>query len=193
MRTRGSWAARGLIAVGAAGGLALASGGGSPATAQDTVTPTAPAKTISMRSTARRLFFTGATTVKTGQLLRIRNLSDPRQHGPHTFTLVAANYLPRSRRAQGDECFEKAGRVCQVAAMAHQINPRTFRVGKQLVEAGRPGWDKRFSRTSRTGDSWFSEKEDEEFQQVVSARAGTVLRYLCIVHPNMQGRLRVTN
>ena len=190
MRTRGSPVSRGVLAMGAAVGVAALLGGGSPATAQDTVTPTAPAKTISMRTTAKRMFFTGASTVKTGQLLRIRNLSNPRQHGPHTFTLVATNLLPRSAK-QGEQCFSP-GRICLTAAVAHEFDERTEKVNKQLVEAGQPGWDKRFTRTSKTGDSWYSEKLGEEFSQVVSAKAGTVLRYLCVIHPNMQGRLRVT-
>ena len=192
--TRRSAVSRGVFAAGAAAALVAALGTGSPASAEDgapAAAPALPAKTISMRTVGVRLFFTGSSTVKTGQMLRIRNLADPKQHGPHTVTLAATNVLPRSRKAQGDECFEKAGRICQVAAGAHDID-RNFNVGKQLVEAGRPGWDKRFSRISKTGDSWYSEKKGEQFEQVVSAKAGTILRFMCIVHPNMQGKIRVT-
>ncbi|HEV2776309.1 MAG TPA: hypothetical protein VGV90_12015 [Solirubrobacteraceae bacterium] len=77
-------------------------------------------------------------------------------------------------------------------ARAHEVDLETEKVGRQLTEGGQPGWDKRFSRTSKTGDSWYSEKKGEAFEQVVSARAGTVLRYFCAIHPDMQGKIRVT-
>ena len=190
MRTRRSTALRGALAAGAAAGLVAALGSGSPAAADagadSTVTP---AKTISMRS-APAPRFTGSTTVASGQALRIRNLSDPRQHGPHTFTLVTADVMPRSRKA-GQQCFTP-GKICMTTAIAHELDEKTERIGKQLVEAGQPGWDRRFSRTSKTGDSWYSEKKNEQFEQVVSAKAGTVLRFLCVIHPEMQGKIRVT-
>jgi plastocyanin len=191
MRTRRSSASRGLLAVGAATAVVVAAGSGSPAAAGERAQAAAATgtKTISMRS-AGGLRFTGATQVATGQTLRIRNLSSPRQHGPHTFTLVSTTVLPRSRRAM-QRCFTP-GRICLIAAIAHEFDERTEQVNRQLVEAGQPGWDKRFSRTARTGDSWYSEKQGETFEQVVSARAGTTLRYMCVVHPEMQGKLRVT-
>ena len=143
-----------------------------------------------MRSTAKRVFFTGSSSVRTGQPLRIRNLSNPRQHGPHTFTLVAANALPKSRKSM-EQCFTP-GKLCMTAAIAHEFDEKTEKVNRPLVEAGNPGWDKRFSRTSKTGDSWYSEKKGEVFEQPVSAKAGTILRYICVVHPDMQGKIRVT-
>ncbi len=190
MRTRRSTALRGLLAAGATAGLVTALGGVSPASAQEAGQPAATAKTISMRFDARGPRFTGATRVASGQGLRIRNLSDPRKIGPHTFTLAAANVVPRSRRAMR-QCFTP-GKICMIGAIAHEFDEKTEKVNRQLVEAGLPGWDHRFSRTVRKGDSWYTEKKGEEFTQVVSARAGTVLRYLCIVHPEMQGKLRVT-
>ncbi len=189
MRTRRSTALRGVLAAGATAGLVTALGGVSPATAQDAGQPAATARTISMRFDARGPRFTGATRVASGQALRIRNLSDPKKIGPHTFTLVAANVLPRSRRAM-KRCFTP-GRICLIGAIAHEFDEKTEKVNRPLVEAGLPGWDRRFSRTVKQGDSWYTEKKGEEFQQVVSARPGTILRYLCIVHPEMQGKLKV--
>lgn len=186
-------APRGLAAAGAAAGLAMALGGGSAASADEgtKATPaTASTKTISMRADARGLRFTGSSSVKSGDQLRIRNLSDPRAHGPHTFTLAAANVLPRSRKAM-EQCFSP-GKICMSAALAHEFDPKTEKVHKQLAQAGKDGWDKRFSRKVKEGDSWYSEKKGEEFSQVVSAKAGTVLRYLCVVHPEMQGKIKVT-
>ncbi len=190
MRTRRSTALRGLLAAGAAAGLAAAVGSGSAASADAGAQATVPTpKTISMRSTPFPRF-TGSSSVASGSPLRIRNLSDPREHGPHTFTLVASNVVPRSRKAAG-QCFTP-GKICLVAATAHEFDPKTEKLDRQLVEAGKIGWDKRFSRASKKGDSWYSEKKDEEFAQVVSAAPGTLLRFMCVVHPEMQGKIRVT-
>lgn len=189
--TRRSAVSRGVLAAGAAAALVAALGTGSPAAADEGAQAAAAAKsTVSMRTTAKRMFFTGSSTVKTGQLLRVRNLSDPKQHGPHTFTLVASNVIPRSRKA-GEQCFTP-GKICLTAAIAHEFDEKTEKVNKPLVEAGKLGWDKRFSRAVKTGDSWYSEKKSEQFEQVVSAKAGTILRYMCVVHPEMQGKIRVT-
>lgn len=190
MRTRRSTTMRGLFAATAAAGLVAAVGSGSAASADAGAEPAATAKTISMRFDARGPRFTGSSTVATGQGLRVRNLSDPKKIGPHTLTLVAANVLPRSQR-QMKNCF-RPGQICLVGAMAHEFDEETEKVGKPLVEAGLPGWDRRFSRTSKTGDSWYTEKKGDEFTQPVSAKAGTVLRFICIVHPEMQGKIRVT-
>ncbi len=194
MTTRRSRALRGLLAAGAAAGVAAALGSGSAASADAGAgaapIATPPAATISMRGGAKsRPRFTGSTTIATGGVLRIRNLANPKTIGPHTLTLVASAVVPRTRKAQKD-CFTP-GRICLIGAMAHEFNPRTEKIGKQLVEAGQAGWDKRFTKTVK-GDSWYTETWHETFEQVVSAKAGTTLRYMCLVHPEMTGTLKVT-
>ncbi len=190
MRTHRSVTPRAVLAAATAAGVVAALGSGTPASAGESAqAAAATTKTISMRS-AGGLRFTGSQTVATGQSLRIRNLGDPRLHGPHTFTLVATNVLPRSRKSM-QQCFTP-GKICLTAAIAHEFDEKTEKVNKPLVEAGKPGWDRRFSRAVRTGDSWYSVKKNEEFTQIVSAKAGTVLRFMCIIHPEMQGRIRVT-
>lgn len=191
MTTARSMASRGLLAAGAVAGLVAAAGGGSPASAGESVKAAASApKTISMRSTPT-LRFTGSTHVKAGEPLRVRNLSDPREKGPHTFTLVAKNVLPDSpedRRA----CFTP-GKICLTAAVAHKFDEEEEKVNRPHVDALLRGWDRRFSRKVETGDSWYSETKDEEITQDVRARPGQVLRYMCIIHPEMQGQIRVTD
>jgi hypothetical protein len=193
MTTRRSKALRGLLATGAAAGFVAAIGSGSPASADAGATaPTAtpPAATISMRGGAKiRPHYTGSTSIATGQVLRIRNLANPKTIGPHTFTLVTTPVVPTTPKAQKD-CFTP-GKICLLGAIAHEFDEKTEKIGKQLVEAGQPGWDKRFTRTVK-GDSWYSETWHEEFEQVVSAKAGTVLKYMCLIHPEMQGKLKVT-
>lgn len=192
MMTRRTKALRGLLATGAAAGFVAALGSGSPASADAGAAPatTPPSATISIRGSAKAPpRFTGSTTIATGQVLRIRNLSNPKTIGPHTFTLVTAPVVPRTPKAQKD-CFTP-GKICLIGATAHEFNPRTEKIGKQLVEAGEIGWDKRFTKTVK-GDSWYSETWRETFEQVVSAKPGTNLKYMCLVHPEMQGTLKVT-
>lgn len=189
MTRQRSTALRGLLAAGAAAGLVAALAGGSPASADESAQAASAKKTISMRFDARGPRFTGSRTVAAGQPLRIRNLSDPRKIGPHTFTLVAANVLPRSPKAMKN-CFTP-GKLCMTVAIAHKFDEKTEKVNQPLVEAGLPGWDRRFSRTSKTGDSWYTEEKGEEFEQIVRAKPGTVLRFMCVVHPEMQGKIKV--
>lgn len=194
MTTGRSKALRGLLAAGAAAGVVAALGSGSAASADAGAgaapTTTPPSATISMRGSAKAApRFTGSTSIATGQVLRIRNLSNPKTIGPHTFTLVTAAVVPRTPKAQKD-CFTP-GKICLIGATAHEFNPRTEKIGKPLVEAGQPGWDKRFTKTVK-GDSWYTETWRETFEQVVSAKAGTNLKYMCLVHPEMQGTLKVT-
>ncbi len=194
MTTRHTIALRGLLATAAAAGLVAALGSGSPASADAGAgaapITTPPSATISMRGSAKsRPRFTGSSTIATGQVLRIRNLANPKTIGPHTFTLVTAAVVPRTPKAQKD-CFTP-GKICLIGAMAHKFNPRTEKVAQPLVEAGQAGWDKRFTKTVK-GDSWYTETWHETFEQVVSAKAGTNLKYMCLVHADMQGTLKVT-
>lgn len=192
MTTRRSKALRGLLATGAAAGCVAALGSGSPASADAGAAPETapPSATISMRGLAKEPpRFTGSASIPSGAVLRIRNLAPPKAHGPHTFTLVSASIVPRSRKAQ-ENCFTP-GKICLIAAIAHEFDEKTEKIGKQLVEAGQPGWDTRFTKMKK-GDSWYSETKGEEFSQVVSAKAGTVLKYMCVVHSGMQGKINVT-
>ncbi|HEV2819080.1 MAG TPA: hypothetical protein VGW11_01095, partial [Solirubrobacteraceae bacterium] len=153
---------------------------------------TVSVSTISMRFDKEKgPRFTGSTKVKAGQPLRVRNLTDPQKIGPHTFTLVSADRLPRSRKAQR-ECFTP-GKLCMDIALAHEFDEKTETINRPLVEAGLSGWDRRFSRKVKKGDSWFSETKGEEFQQAVKAKPGTVLRYVCAVHPEMHGMIKVVH
>lgn len=180
-------AARGGIVAAAAGTLAAGLGGGSVAAAGPG-SEAAATPTIQMEFERGRLQFDGPARVRAGQTLRIRNTTDPRQGGPHTFTLAASRVIPKTRRAQ-QQCFSP-GKVCMDAAIAHRFDPQTERVNRPLVKAGRAGWDARFTST-RTGDSWYTETKGERFSQRVSAKPGTTLRFLCIVHPDMQGEIEV--
>jgi hypothetical protein len=175
-----------LPAAVAAGALGIVLGAG-PTGAQ---TPAEPAEITMSLKGKDGLQFKGAKQVATGQELQIRNTTAPRRIGPHTFTLATSRVLPKTAR-QGRRCFS-GRRVCLRTAIAHRFNERTGKVGRALVKAGKAGWDRSFSRNTKTkGDSWYTEKKGEKFSQVVSAPAGTTLRFLCVVHPEMQGSLKV--
>ncbi len=189
MVARRSRVSFGVLAAGVAASLAAAVAGATPAGADQTVQAAAATSTVSMRADQRGPRFTGSKTVASGAVLRIRNLSDPKGIGPHTFTLLATNVLPKSRKAM-QQCFTP-GKICLIGAMAHEFDEKTEKVGLPLVEAGKPGWDRRFSRKVKQGDSWYTEKKGEQFEQVVSSPAGTTLRFFCLVHPEMQGKIKV--
>jgi len=193
MTTGRSKALRGLLATGAAAGCVAALGSGSPASADAGAAPETapPSATISARgSMTARPQYTGSTSIASGAVLRVRLLGNPKAIGGHTFTLVSATVVPTTPKAQKN-CFTP-GKICLIGAMAHKFNPQTEKVGLQLVEAGQPGWDTRFTKTVKKGDSWYSEKKGEAFSQVVSAKAGAVLKFMCLVHPEMQRNLKVT-
>lgn len=179
-------ARRGLVAA-AAAAMAAVLGGGSAAFAGGGAEASRVA-TITMTQDGRTLSFEGPERVRSGQTLRIRNGTDPRRVGPHTFTLAASRVIPKTRSGQR-ACFSP-GKVCMNAAIAHEFDPETEKVNRQLVEAGTAGWDARFT-SSRKGDSWYTETKGERFSQRVSARPGTTLRFLCVVHPDMQGEIEV--
>ena len=176
------------LAATAAGALALGLVGGPAASAGGAGASARPA-TIDMNFDRGKFSFSGARQVTAGQALRIRNNTDPQKGGPHTFTLMKSGLRPNTEQE-----FKACGRfqgICGKVAKAHQINPETFKVGRPLVEAGKPGWNKAFT-TKSNGDTWYTETDGETFSQRVSrSAAGKTLSYVCVVHPEMRGKIKV--
>ena len=175
-----SAAAAGALAIAAVGGPAAIADGGGAAQAE-------PA-TINMKLTRNGPTFGGAKQVTAGQQLRIVNRTKPRRVGPHTISLTRESVIPNTRKERRN-CFTP-GKICTAIAVAHKFNPRTEKINQPLVKAGAAGWDTEFTRR-RKGDSWYTEKLGEDFSQVVSAEAGTVLHYFCAIHPEMRGEIEV--
>ena len=142
--------------------------------------------TIKMKQQGRQLFFAGPNTVRRGAALEIVNKTDPQMIGPHTFSLVRKAELPTTER-QMRKCGRGELRVCRRVAKAHRVS-RQGVVRRNPAFAGDPGWDKAFGRR---GDSWVSQEQDEDFGQKVSAKSGKRLFFLCVVHPEMQGKIKV--
>jgi plastocyanin len=102
---------------------------------------------------------------------------------PHTVTIADQADLPQTIE-EGEACFEPGGFCLQVLE-AHdpgldQLPPFNF-----VVNAGGPGLDAR-------GDSLlFGGPFDQSVEAQVTAPAGTTLYYLCVIHPWMQGSIKV--
>jgi hypothetical protein len=145
--------------------------------------------TITMEKDGRDLFFAGPQTVEKGAKLKIENLTNPRRIGPHSFTLVKKGAIPSSRN-ELKKCSRIELPVCLKVAEAHEIDPKTFLPGEPKVENGKKGWDAAFSNR-RNGDSWFSVKKNSTDSRKVTAQAGKTLHFFCIIHPFMQGKIKV--
>ena len=152
-------------------------------------TPTGVTDVISMELTKGKLKFVGPESVTVGDQLEIVNKTNPKQVGPHTFSLVTKGSLPKTPKARKG-CFAPK-HICLAVAMWHGFNPKTEQITKNPAKAGPAGWSTMGS-TSKKGDSWFSgETKGGHFAQEVTAEAGTTLYYLCAVHPWMQGKVNV--
>jgi len=151
-------------------------------------TPTGVTQQVTIELTKGKLKFVGPEAVTVGDQLEIVNETNPKQVGPHTFSLVTKGSLPKTPKARKN-CFTPK-HICLAVAIWHGFNPKTERITKNPAKAGAAGWSTAGS-TSKKGDSWFTEKKGETFSQEVTAEAGT-LYYLCAVHPWMQGKVNVT-
>lgn len=146
---------------------------------------------IAMVLDGKKLEFQGPATVEEGAPLEVINETNPRQVGPHTFSLVTRGSLPKTKRAE-DECFTP-GKICFAIAKWHQVEQNTEKIGLNPVKAGPAGWSTAGDASGKRGDSWFSGETTPgtHITQDVSARAGTTLYYFCAIHPWMRGAIKV--
>ncbi len=152
-------------------------------------TPTGVTDQISIELTKGKLKFVGPETVTVGDQLEIVNKTNPKQVGPHTFSLVTKASLPKTPKARKN-CFTPK-HICLSIARWHGFDPKTERITKNPAKAGPPAGAP-LGSTSKKGDSWFSgEKKGGHISQEVTAAAGTTLYYMCAVHPWMQGKVEV--
>lgn len=146
---------------------------------------------IKMVLKGKKLAFEGPKTIEEGAPLEIYNATNPKQVGPHTFSLVTKGSLPKTAAARHN-CFTPK-HICLSVAEWQHFNPKTEKVGLTLSKAGPAGWSTLGDNSGTVGDSWFSgeTKSGTHITQVVSANAGTTLYYVCAIHPNMQGSIKV--
>ena len=169
-----------------AAALALAIGGAGFAGAETGTTGENP--TISMELTKGKLKFVAPESVYVGEQLEIVNKTNPKQVGPHTFSLVTKGSLPKTPKARKN-CFTPK-HICLAIAKWHGFNPKSERITVNPAKAGAAGWSTMGNATGKKGDSWFTEKKGDHLAQEVTAEPGT-LYFLCAVHPWMQGHVDV--
>jgi hypothetical protein len=143
--------------------------------------------TLEIKMEGKKMGFFGPKTVHEGEELRIVNDTMPNMVGPHTFSLVTKGSLPKTAK-QRKECFTP-GKICM--GIAHWYGLKGEELPKEpLVEAGKEGWDTMGTYTKK-GDSFFFSKKGASIEQIVSAKAGTTLYFMCAVHAFMQGSIKV--
>lgn len=170
---------RALVLAASVAAFALVAFGAGSASAADPVL---------MELSKGKLIFSGPETVIAGEKLEIVNKTNPKQVGPHTFSLVTKGSLPKTRKAMNG-CFAPK-KICLAIAIWHGFNPKTERISKNVVRVGPAGWSTMGNATSKKGDSWFTETKGETFEQQVTAAPGD-LYYICAVHAWMQGKVKV--
>lgn len=152
-----------------------------------TTPPTNGVTTLEIKMEGKKMGFFGPGTVHEGEELKVVNMTTPSMVGPHTFSLVTKGSLPKTAK-QRRTCFTP-GKICMGIAhwygLKGEENPK-----EPLVEAGKEGWDT-MGTVTKKGDSYFFGKKGESIEQVVSAKAGTTLYFMCAVHPWMQGSIKV--
>jgi hypothetical protein len=146
------------------------------------------ANTVYIKDGKGGLRFEAPKTIIAGEELEVLNQTNPKQVGPHTFSLVTKGSIPKTPKAR-QTCFTPK-HICMAIAKWHgvkgngpvKINP---------VEAGAEGWDTLGSIT-KTGDSWFTgSKPNTSITEKVTAAAGSKLYFLCAIHPWMHGSVEV--
>ncbi len=169
------------IAVGLAAVFALA-----PAMAN--AAELGPANTVFMKAGKGGLRFEAPKTIVSGEELEVLNQTNPKQVGPHTFSLVTKGSIPKTPKAR-QTCFTPK-HICMAIAHWHGTNGKGP-ITKNPVEAGAEGWDTLGSVT-KTGDSWFTgSKPNTSIVQKVTAAAGTTIYFMCAIHPWMHGSIEV--
>jgi hypothetical protein len=162
--------------------------GADTATPTATVTPTGVTDVIQIQAVKGALRFVGPTTVHQGDDLEIVNETNPKQVGPHTFSLVTKGSLPKTAKAR-QLCFTP-NHICKAIAAWHGVKGQNGPVTKNPAEAGPAGWSTMGS-VQKKGDSWYTGiKPKTHVVQQVTAEP-TTLYYLCAVHPFMQGKVTV--
>lgn len=173
-----------LISVAVAVGAVGAAGASGVVPSRVVVTQKAGTKLVPNRYIQDDLRFNrDVYTVASGGTVQFR-MTAP-QEGPHTFTVVAAKDLPKTANAAFN-C-----KVCNQLAKAHGIDPNSHGPPKfQFLENG--VGQNTPPHLDRAGDSGvLPPKKGSTVTFKVTARKGTTLTFMCLIHPWMQAKLEV--
>jgi hypothetical protein len=148
-----------------------------------------PANTVYIKAGKGGLHFEAPKTIANGAELEVVNKTNPKQVGPHTFSLVTKGSIPKTPK-QRQLCFTPH-HICKAIADWHGVKGEGP-PSKNPAEAGEEGWDTLGSLTKK-GDSWFTgTKPKASIVQKVTAAAGTTIYFMCAIHPWMHGSIKVT-
>jgi plastocyanin len=159
-------------------GSALAASGKGPAKATILATGSESMRPNAYyRNTFR--FQAGTVPIRSGATVTLLNTT----RDAHTLSLVKQSQVPRTLK-QMENC-----KACGEIAKSHGINtegPPTGPPPIRLVDVGAPGFDS-------PGDSIILPPKGRGGPVTfkVSAHAGTILSFICIIHPWMSGRFLV--
>ena len=171
-------AAVGAVALGVAGS-ALGAAGGAPSKAKIAIRGGESFKPNAFVIDTQR-YVPGTTPIRSGGTVTMTNAT----REPHTLSIVKRGDLPRTI-GQVNNC-----RVCASITQSHGVDPNgpppEGPPPNPVVDTGGKGFD-------QAGDSIFvgPKGSGSTVSFKVTARAGTTLPYICIIHPWMQGSLKV--
>ncbi|HSR93351.1 MAG TPA: hypothetical protein VLK56_00660 [Solirubrobacterales bacterium] len=138
-----------------------------------------------------KLRFVAPKTIVAGEELKVENTTNPKQVGPHTFSLVAKSEIPKTAKER-QLCFTK-GHICKAIAGWHGVKGNGP-VKVNPVEVDPVGWSTLGSLTEK-GDSWFTgTKPHASITQPVTAETAagpTTIYFMCAIHPWMHGSIEV--
>jgi plastocyanin len=164
----------------AAGASALAAAGKAPSSAKIAIKGGETFKPNAYDKDSSR-FVPGTVTVRSGATIALTNVGAE----PHSLSLVAASAVPHTI-SQLNNCA-----ICVRISLTHGVNPMAGPVSgpppKPVVDVGAPGFD-------APGDSVIVGPKGSPLAKAtfkVTAKAGTTLHFICIIHPWMLGRILV--
>lgn len=122
------------------------------------------------------------TVAHGGKVVLVWNVTN---EGPHTFTVVKKKDLPKTAK-QLNNC-----KICAKLGKAHGADPNSQAPPKfNFLENGKG--QNTPPNVDRPGDSALTgAKPGSKVTLKVTAKAGTVLHFLCLIHPQMQATLKV--
>jgi plastocyanin len=123
-----------------------------------------------------------STTIEQGKKLKVINNTG----APHTLSLVIPKLVPETL-GQVKKCNSR-GHICAKIAKWHKLEGQT--IHRNPARAGKHGWDDEGS-LHRTGDSVVMNPGTNPAFRKVTAPPGTVLHFICAIHPNMHGTIVV--
>jgi hypothetical protein len=121
--------------------------------------------------------------VRSGGTLHVVNLAAG--EGGHTFTVVQKRDLPRTIK-QINNC-----KICETLGRAHGADPNTQGPPQFLYLENGQGQSTP-PNVDRAGDSGFvADTKRARIDLKITAKKGTTLRFMCLIHPWMQARVVV--